>query len=100
MRKTSQKWAGEVITVLREANTAVEQAKTQDHDHLDPQLLADLRARYDNTVRWGITTNRHRQWDKGNHPGYILARRLEAKADQVWLFTRHFAVPWTNKQRQ
>jgi hypothetical protein len=25
-----------------------------------------------------------------------LARRLEAKADQVWLFTRHFAVPWTN----
>ena len=29
-------------------------------------------------------------------PGYILARRLKTKAEQVWLFTRDFAVPWTN----
>jgi transposase len=26
----------------------------------------------------------------------VLARRLKAKASQVWLFTRDFAVPWTN----
>jgi hypothetical protein len=25
-----------------------------------------------------------------------LGRRLKAKADQIWLFTRNFAVPWTN----
>jgi len=29
----------------------------------------------------------------------VLARRLKAKADQIWLFTSNFAVPWT-KQRQ
>jgi transposase len=48
-------------------------------------------------VAWGQTTNRLRDWDDGkNHPGYVLARRLKAKADQIWLFTSNFAVPWTN----
>ena len=47
-------------------------------------------------VHWGQITNRHRDWHKGNHPGYNLARRLAIKADQVWLFTEVFAVPWTN----
>jgi hypothetical protein len=47
-------------------------------------------------VAWGEATNRHRDWHDGNHPGYVLARRLAAKAEQVWTVTRHFAVPWTN----
>ena len=60
-------------------------------------LLTDLRERYDSAVHWGEITNRLRDWDDGkNHPGYVLARRLKAKADQIWLFTRNFAVPWTN----
>jgi hypothetical protein len=33
---------------------------------------------------------------KGNHPGFTLARRLASKAEQVWLFTTAFSVPWTN----
>src|SRR5262249_52931702 len=45
---------------------------------------------------WGITTNRHRDWHKGNHPGYTLATRPRDKADQVFTFTRNLAVPWTN----
>ena len=44
--------------------------------------LADLRARYDKAVTWGITTNRHRDWHKGNHPGFTLAQRLNDKAEQ------------------
>jgi hypothetical protein len=44
----------------------------------------------------GITTNQHRDSTNGNHPGYTLARRLAAKAKQVWTFTRNLAVPWTN----
>jgi hypothetical protein len=96
LHPTQQKWAGQVITVLREANTAVTQATTDGHDQLDPQLLTDLRQRYDDAVGWGITTNRHRDWPKGNHPGYNLATRLHDKADQVWTFTRNLAVPWTN----
>lgn len=91
-----QKWAGEVITVLRKAAKAVEEARAAGTDHLDPDLLADLRARYDKAVRWGITTNRHRDWHQGNHPGYTLAQRLKAKAEQVWLFARNFTIPWTN----
>jgi hypothetical protein len=66
-----------------------------DH-HLNADLLADLRARYAKATRWGVLTNRHRDWHQGNHPGYRLARRLIDKAEQVWLFTRNFAVPWTN----
>ena len=96
LHPTHQHWASEVITVLREAAAAVTEATTDGRDHLDPDLLADLRARYDKAVAWGITTNRHRNWAKGNHPGYNLAKRLADKADQVWTFTRNLAVPWTN----
>jgi hypothetical protein len=100
LHPTQQKWASEVITVLREANTAVTAATADGRDHLDPQLLADLRQRYDKAVAWGITTNRHRDWAKGNHPGYTLATRLRDKAEQVWTFTRNLAVPWTNNSSE
>ncbi len=93
---TQQNWAAEVITVLREAAAAVTTATAEGHDHLGPTLLAGLRTRYDKAVAWGITTNRHRDWHKGNHPGYTLATRLRDKAGQVWTFTRNLAVPWTN----
>ena len=96
LHPTHQSWAGEVITVLREAASAVTEATTDQRDQLDPQLLTSLRARYDHAVAWGITTNRHRDWATGNHPGYTLASRLRDKADQVWTFTRNLAVPWTN----
>jgi transposase len=91
-----QKWAGTVITALRDAAKAVADARATQIDHLDPELLTALRARYDKAVAWGITTNRHRDWHKGNHPGYTLAQRLKDKAEQVWLFTKNFTVPWTN----
>jgi hypothetical protein len=67
-----------------------------ERDQLAPQLLACVRARYDHAVTWGITTNRHRHWPQGNHPGYTLAQRLHDKADQVFAFTHNLAVPWTN----
>jgi transposase len=95
LHPTQQQWAGQVITVLREAAAAVTAAKADERDQLDPQLLTGLHQRYDDALRWGITTNRHRDWTKGNHPGYNLATRLHDKADQVWTFTRNLAVPWT-----
>jgi len=91
-----QKWAGTVITVLRQTAQAVQEARAAGADYLDPDLLQDLRGRYDKAVKWGITTNRHRDWHKGNHPGYALAQRLKDKAEQVWLFARNFTIPWTN----
>jgi transposase len=75
----------------------VGEAAAAGRTQLDPELLAGLRERYDQAVHWGEITNRLRDWDDGkNHPGYVLARRLKAKADQIWLFTRNFAVPWTS----
>jgi transposase len=92
-----QHWAEDVRQVLGDAHRAVLDAAAAGHTALDPGLLASLRERYDQAVHWGEITNRHRDWDDGkDHPGYILARRLKAKAGQVWLFTRNFAVPWTN----
>ncbi|HET8682214.1 MAG TPA: transposase, partial [Micromonosporaceae bacterium] len=93
---TQQAWAGQVRDVLREAHAAVQAAQANGVDHLDPTLLTDLRDRYTEAISWGQTTNRHRDWPKGNHPGYNLAHRLATKTDQVWLFTKDFAVPWTN----
>lgn len=91
-----QSWAGKTREVLREAHAAVQAAITAGHDQLDPEVLADLRDRYDKHITHGRLTNRLRDWDKGNHPGYTLATRLRDKADQVWLFTTVFSVPWTN----
>jgi transposase len=91
-----QAWAGQVCDILREAAAAVQAARNDGKSRLDPGLLAGLRARYDDQVAWGITTNRLRDWHKGRHPGYNLAKRLQAKATQVWLFTRNFKIPWTN----
>jgi hypothetical protein len=92
-----QSWAKKVIDVLNQAHTAVETAKARGQTALDPKLLASLRARYDAAVEFGITHNRHRPWDgDGNHPGYKLANWLKTYADQVWTFTRHFAVDWTS----
>ena len=88
--------AGQVRDILREAAAAVQAARNDKKTQLDPGLLADLHARYDTAVAWGITTNRLRDWHKGRHPGCNLARRLHDKAEQVWLFTREFRVPWTN----
>jgi transposase len=95
-----QAWAGRVRDILREAAAAVEAARNDGKTQLDPGLLADLRARYDDQVAWGITTNRLRDWHKGHHPGYNLAKRLQDKAEQVWLFARAFQVPWTNNSSE
>jgi transposase len=91
-----QQWAETVIQVLQDTAKAIEQARAIGAGQLDPELLADLRQRYDKAVAWGITTNRHRDWHKGNHPGYTLATRLKDKAEQVWLFAQNFKIPWTN----
>lgn len=96
LHPTWQKWAGDVQQILREANAAVVEAAADGRTGLDSDLLADLRERYDKAVAWGAATNRHRDWHDGNHPGYVLARRLKDKAEQVWTFTRNLAVPWTN----
>jgi transposase len=91
-----QSWAGDIITILREAHQAVGTARARGSTALDPQILDDLRERYDQAVSTGIIHNRLRDWDSGNHPGYALGTWLRDYKEQVFLFTRDFAVDWTN----
>jgi transposase len=91
-----QSWAGDIITILRQAHHAVEEARARGSTALDPQLLDKLRERYDEAVSTGIIHNRLRDWDSGNHPGYALGCWLRDYKEQVFLFTRDFAVDWTN----
>ena len=92
-----QDWAGDVITILRDAHQAVEAAHARGHTALDQQVRDDLRERYDKAVTSGIIHNRLRDWEGGgNHPGYALGTWLREYREQVFLFTHAFAVSWTN----
>ena len=51
-----QNWAGDVITILREAHQAVEAARARGDTALDQRVLDDLRERYDNASRPGSST--------------------------------------------
>ena len=91
-----QNRAGNVITILRDAHAAVEDARARGSTALDQQVLDDLLERCDTAVRSGNIHNRCRDWHEGNHPGYALACWLRDYKEQVFLFTRDFAVDWTN----
>jgi len=96
-----QSWAAEVITVLRQAHQAVEDALARGSPALDADLLNGLRERYDEAVSFGIIHNRLRDWDGGgNHPGYVLGCWLREHAGQVWLFTTEFEVEWTSNSAE
>ena len=91
-----QNWAADVIAALRGAHLAVEAARARGDTALGQQVLDDLRERYDTAVASGNIHNRLRDWHEGNHPGYALACWLRDYKEQVFLFTRNFAVSWTN----
>ena len=96
-----QQWAHDVIKILGEANAEVERARARGSTALDQQVLDDLRERYDTAVKFGLTHNRLRDWDGGgNHPGYALATWLRGYKEQVFLFTRHFGVSFTNNMSE
>ena len=91
-----QNWAGDIITILRDAHQAVEAARARGDTALNQHLLDGLRERYDTAAAFGVTHNRLRDWHDGNHPGYALGAWLRGYKEQVFLFTRNFAVSWTN----
>ena len=91
-----QSWAGDIIEILREAHQAVEAARARGHTVLDAEMLDKLRQRYDEAAAFGIIHNRLRDLHQGNHPGNALGCWLREYKEQVFLFTRDFAVDWTN----
>jgi transposase len=89
-------WTEPVMSALTDAKAAVAKARAEGVTTVEAQVLDGLRVRYDEAVTWGIATNVHRDWPTGRHPGYTLAKRLQARATRVWRFTVDFAVPFTN----
>jgi transposase len=90
-----QSWAGDIIAILREAHQAVDDARARGDTVLDAEVLGKLGQRYDEAAAFGIIHNRLRDWHEGNHPGYALGCWLRDYKEQVFLFTRDFAVDWT-----
>jgi hypothetical protein len=88
--------AGDIIAIPGQAHRAVEDARARGSTALGPQILDDLRERYDTAARSGRIRNRLRDRHDGNHPGYALASWLQEYKEQVFLFTRDFAAGWTN----
>jgi len=92
----TQMWAHQVADALRGAIHAINTAR-RNGTALDLDVIAAARRSYDKGVAVGISINLSRPWHKGNHPGLVLAKRLQRKAEQVWLFTtRPHDVPPTN----
>jgi transposase len=90
-----QSWAGDTITILGQAHQAAEDARARGSTALTADLLDQLPERYDEAAAFGVIHNRQRDWHEGNHPGYALACWLREYNEQVFLFTRDFAVDWT-----
>ncbi len=74
----------------------MEDTRARGSTALGAERLDKLRERYDTATSFGITHNRLRDWHEGNHPGYALGCWLRDYKEQVFLFTRDFAVDWTN----
>jgi transposase len=91
----TQAWSIQAADALRLAIHAVNLAR-RDGVAIDPEQIATRRREFDQATACGISVNLSRPWARGNHPGLVLARRLERKADQVWLFTTRTDVPPTN----
>jgi hypothetical protein len=91
-----QSWAQEIIAILRQAHRAVEEARARGDTSLNPEVLGDLRERYNKAVAHGIIHNRLRDWHDGNHPGYSPGCRLRDYKEQVWLFTTDLRADWVN----
>jgi hypothetical protein len=73
-------WAGDIITILRRAHRALEDARACGSTALDPDVPQDLRERHDTAISSGIIRNRLRDWDSGNYPrlrARLLASQLQ-----------------------
>jgi transposase len=92
----TQMWARQVADALRTTIHAFNTAR-RNGTAVDLDTIARARCSYGQGVAVGISINLSRPWHKGKHPGLILAKRLQRKAKQVWLFTtRPHDVPPTN----
>ena len=92
-----QGWATTMIAALRAGRAAVKAAITAGAAALTAEQIEQVRAEYTAQATAGMAVNRARRTaNGGRHPGWVLAKRLLDKIDQVLHHLTDFAVPWTS----
>ena len=92
-----QRWATEMIGILKDARQSVIDAEDAGRDTLTGSQIAAIRARYLACARQGVSGNFYKRTSKGTKiPALVLAQRLHTKIDQVLHHLSDFTVPWTS----
>jgi transposase len=99
----NQGWANEMIELLTEARDAVEEARAQGKDRLDPKVLQSIRTRYGKLVKKGWAANPAPEFAKRS--GYEkkaanLLVRLDSQRTDVLRFASDFRASFTNNQAE
>jgi transposase/uncharacterized coiled-coil protein SlyX len=94
-----QGWADEMIGLLVEVKEAVEKAKTEGRDALDPSVLHSIRVRYGRLIQKGRAANPAPQ--SGKRHGYAkkahnLLERLDHHRADVLRSASDFEASWDN----
>ncbi|MGH9044936.1 MAG: IS66 family transposase [Acidimicrobiales bacterium] len=98
---SDQGWANELADLLIEARDAVEAAKAEGKDRLDPSVLHSIRVRYGTLVKKDWAANLAPE--VGTRSGYNknaanLLVRLDTQRDDVLRFAADFRASFTNNQ--
>ena len=104
-RDPDQKWASELIDLLRTANRAAHAARDAGRDALDPRELHALQIRYGELVSAGRATNpppppTGRRGAPALGKTGSLLRRLDQRREEVLRFATDLRVPFTNNQAE
>jgi transposase len=92
-----QRWATDMIGILKDARQTVIDAQDAGRDALTGSQIAAIRARYLACARQGVSGNYYKRTSKGTKiPALVLAQRLHTKIDQVLHHLSDFTVPWTS----
>jgi len=94
-----QFWAAAMADTLTDAHHHAQAARAAGHDHLTPDVLADIRRRYHGATAAGISDNTTRAGPLAKD-ALTLARRFRNHEDMILRFVVDLAVPWTNNQSE
>jgi transposase len=102
----SQTWAGEMITLLCEANTAANTARAQQLQALPAARIEHFQARYDAILEAAAARNPRRPAKPGQRgrvaqsPAFNLIARLREQREGVLRFLTDLRVPFDNNQAE